>query len=71
MSEKDAILFFQKSFEDNDFQNDMKALKNKNFESIQLFAQQHHFNFSKEEFLIAFKKNYKMRWLMHMGKKKI
>lgn len=71
MSQIDAILFFQKSFEDNNFQNDMKALKNKNFESIQLFAQQHQFDFTKEEFLIAFKKNYKMRWIMHMGKKKI
>ncbi len=71
MSQIDAILFFQKSFEDSDFQNDMKALKNKNFESIQLFAKQHQFDFTKEEFLIAFKKNYKMRWIMHMGKKKI
>jgi predicted ribosomally synthesized peptide with nif11-like leader len=69
MALKDALLFVQKIFENQSFQDDLNTYKAKNTEDIIAFAQKNGFTFSKEEYIVAYKKNYEIRWMMYRGKK--
>ena len=69
MALKDALLFLQKVYENQSFQNDLNTCKAKNTEDIIDFAKENGFSFSKEEYMVAYKKNYEIRWMMYRGKK--
>jgi len=71
MAQKDATLFIMKIFEDENFKNQLIAEKTKTTEEIISFAERNHFSFNKEDYIGAYKSNYKMRWMTYMGKKYI
>lgn len=69
MALKDALLFLQKVYENQSFQNDLSTYKAKNTEDVIAFAKENGFSFTKEEYMVAYTKNYEIRWMMYRGKK--
>jgi hypothetical protein len=67
MSEKSAILFINKIFTDKVFKQSFVSKKCQGIDAVIHFAEEQDFHFSAEEFKSAYLKNYKMRWILHIG----
>lgn len=71
MSLKNALFFIDKIYQYSSFQESYNRAECLSGKEVCAFAARENIEFTAEELELAYERNYKMRWMLKMGKKTI